>query len=165
VTAPTGRLLGLDVGERRIGVAITDPEQRLAVPLRSVVRDGRGGELEALAALVLDEEVAGLVVGLPLTLRGEAGAQAATTQAFAEVLGRRLGLPVLFWDERLSTREALQRVAGIAKDQRRGSRSRTRAADTDALAASIILQAYLDSLPGPGGNAPAGTGAPLDNAG
>jgi len=137
VTRP---VLGLDVGERRVGVAVSDPERRLAVPLRSV---GRDGAIEALAVLAREYEVADVVVGLPLTLRGEAGPQAESASAFARELERRLRLPVHLWDERLSTQEAQRRV--LAPSKRRGRRERTpRPVDTDALAASIILQAYLD---------------------
>ena len=136
----TRPVLGLDVGERRVGVAVSDPERRLAVPLRSVARDGA---IEALAVLAREYEVADVVVGLPLTLRGEAGPQAESASAFARELERRLRLPVHLWDERLSTQEAQRRV--LAPSKRRGRRERTpRPVDTDALAASIILQAYLD---------------------
>ena len=136
----TRPVLGLDVGERRVGVAVSDPERHLAVPLRSVARDGA---IEALAVLAREYEVADVVVGLPLTLRGEAGPQAESASAFARELERRLRLPVHLWDERLSTQEAQRRV--LAPSKRRGRRERTpRPVDTDALAASIILQAYLD---------------------
>ena len=133
--------LGLDVGERRVGVAVSDPDRRLALPLRSVARDGA---IEALAVLAREYEVADVVVGLPLTLRGEAGPQAESASAFARELERRLRLPVHLWDERLSTQEAQRRV--LAPSKRRGRRQPrpAREADTDALAASIILQAYLD---------------------
>jgi putative Holliday junction resolvase len=141
----TGRILGLDAGDRRIGVAISDPEQRLALPLHSVVRDGRGGELAAIEALVASEEVVELVVGLPLSLSGEAGPQAESARAFAQGLEARLKLPVRLWDERLSTREAEQRMSNQRPGRRR-EQSRRQQVDVDAIAASIILQAYLDSL-------------------
>ena len=138
-----GRVLGLDVGDRRIGVAVSDPDRRFALPLRSIERDGRGGELAAIAAVVEEDEVEEIVVGLPLSLSGESGAQAQSATAFAEALERRLKLPVHLWDERLSTREAVGRVEG-ERTGRRHARARQNAADIDALAASIILQAYLD---------------------
>ncbi len=142
----SGRVLGLDVGDRRIGVAISDPDRTFALPLHSVERDRRGGELEALADLAAADDVTDIVVGLPLSLSGEASAQTNTTTAFAKELEKRLDLPVHLWDERLSTQEALRRVAD--DDRRTGRRSRGRShpseVDTDALAASIILQAYLD---------------------
>jgi putative Holliday junction resolvase len=138
-----GRVLGLDVGDRRIGVAVSDPDRSFALPLNSIDRK-LGGELEAIDAIVREDEIGEIVVGLPLTLSGETGPQAENATAFAQVLEKRLGLPVHLYDERLSTREALGRV----QEGRRGSggrRERARPqADTDAIAASIILQAYLD---------------------
>jgi putative Holliday junction resolvase len=145
----TGRVLGIDAGERRIGVAISDPDRHLAVPLRSVIADGHGGELDALATLAHDEEVAEVVVGLPLSLSGGDSAQTARARAFGATLEQRLSLPVHFWDERLSTQEALHQVEhGRQRPGKRGERPRgghpAPAVDTDAIAASIILQAYLD---------------------
>ena len=121
---------------------MSDPDRRFALPLYSIERK-RGGEMDAIASVVREDSISELVVGLPLSLSGESGAQAAIATAFAQDLEKRLQLPVHMWDERLSTREALGRV----DDQRRGSRrdrSRQAHADTDALAASIILQAFLD---------------------
>lgn len=142
-------MLGLDAGERRIGVAISDPDRHLAVPLRSVIADGHGGELEALATLVHAEEVAEVVVGLPLSLSGAESAQTARARAFGATLEQKLALPVHFWDERLSTQEALHHVEhGRHRSGKRGDRPRSSqpasTVDTDAVAASIILQAYLD---------------------
>jgi len=142
-TRRRGRVLGLDVGDRRIGVAVSDPDRSFALPLNSIDRK-LGGEMDAIAAVVSADDVDEFVVGLPLTLSGETGPQAESTTAFAQALEKRFDLPVHLYDERLSTREALGRV----QDGRRGSggrRERSRPqADTDALAASIILQAYLD---------------------
>lgn len=135
-------MLGLDVGDRRIGVAVSDPDRRFALPLHSIDRK-QGGEMEAIAAVVREDEVAEIVVGLPLSLSGESGPQAASAKAFAQDLERQLSLPVHLWDERLSTREALGRVEGARRAGRR-DRGRQPEADTDALAASIILQAFLD---------------------
>jgi putative Holliday junction resolvase len=145
----TGRVLGIDAGERRIGVAISDPDRHLAVPLRSVIADGHGGELDALATLAHDEEVAEVVVGLPLSLSGGDSAQTQRARSFGATLEQRLAVPVYFWDERLSTQEALRQVEhGRQRPGKRGERPRrgpvASSADTDALAASIILQAYLD---------------------
>jgi putative Holliday junction resolvase len=148
-TQATGRVLGLDAGERRIGVAISDPDRHLAVPLRSVIADGHGGELVALATLVHEEEVAELVVGLPLSLSGGESAQTARARAFGATLQQEFALPVHFWDERLSTQEALHQVdRGRQRSGKRGDRPRSNqpssTIDMDAVAASIILQAYLD---------------------
>jgi putative Holliday junction resolvase len=136
-----GRVLGLDVGDRRIGVAVSDPDRRFALPLSSIDRRQEDA-IDAIATLVRDDEIGEIVVGLPLSLSGERGAQAKSATAFAEDLERRLSLPVHLWDERLSTREAL----GRADETRRTRRDRGRPieVDTDALAASIILQAFLD---------------------
>ena len=118
--------------------------------MRSVERDARGGrDFEALATLARDEDVTEIVVGLPLSMSGEDSTQTQRARDFAAELQRRLGLTVHLWDERLSTQEALR----LTGDDGRGSGSSRRgrgrptppAADTDALAASIILQAYLDA--------------------
>jgi putative Holliday junction resolvase len=150
-SAGRGRILGLDAGERRIGIAISDPERRFALPLRSVTRDGRGGEFAALRQLAEEEGIDEVVVGLPLSLSGEAGAQAQDARSFADQVESRLKLKVHMYDERLSTQEAMRRVHG---EPRGGRRDKSRmAADTDAIAASIILQAYLDreNFAGPAG--------------
>ena len=140
------RILGLDAGERRIGVAISDPDGSFALPLHSIIVDGH--ELSAIEAYVRDEGIEAVVIGLPLSMSGESSAQTERARAFAAKVEELLALPVHLWDERLSTQEAL-RHAGGGEDRRTGRRSRRRQtpqADTDAIAASIILQAYLDSL-------------------
>lgn len=146
MTSGSGRILGLDVGDRRIGVAVSDPDGHFALPLNSIVRDGRGLELERIADLVREDEISAIVVGLPLSLSGESGAQAEISTAFARKLEETLGLPVHLYDERLSTREANRLVTedGRGGGGRRG-RQKGPTPDTDALAASIILQAYLDA--------------------
>ena len=118
--------------------------QSFALPLRSVPADGR--ELEALRALAAAEEVAEVVVGLPLSLSGEDTAQTRRAREFATRLESSLQLAVHLWDERLSTSEA-QRAGGEGRSRtRRGRGKQPPAIDTDAIAASIILQAYLDRL-------------------
>jgi len=151
LSAPGGRILGIDAGERRIGVAISDPGGSFALPLDSILADGR--ELDRLAELIAAEGVTALVVGLPLSMSGEASAQTEQARQFAERAGQRLGIPVHMWDERLSSYEA-ERLTSRGREGRqrdrgkRGGRGGGSSAtpDTDALAASIILQAYLDSL-------------------
>lgn len=126
-------------------MAISDPDRVFALPLRSVVRDGKGGEFAALESLIQDEEVAELVVGLPLTLSGEQGSQAASATAFADELRTRFALTVHMYDERLSTQEAMRRVTDEGRGRgNRKERGKAQQADTDAIAASIILQAFLD---------------------
>ena len=150
--AQPGRILGIDAGERRIGIAISDPGRSFALPLDSILADGT--ELDRLADLVAREGVSELVVGLPLSLSGEASAQTERARAFAEKVDQRLGLPVHMWDERLSSREAerLTSYDGGGRGRDRGRRAggrggkQSQGPDTDALAASIVLQAYLDSL-------------------
>ena len=132
------RTLGLDVGDRRIGIAVSDPEGRLAVPLRAYERRGHG-DAAALIELARREEAGRIVVGLPLTLEGAHGPQAETAAAFAEELRTAPDLEVILWDERLSSREADHHLRAA------GRRGKAAKAERDAVAAAIILQAYLDS--------------------
>jgi putative Holliday junction resolvase len=132
------RTLGLDVGERRIGVAISDPDGRLALPLRTHER--RGDDVGALIDLATREEARRIVVGLPLSLDGSHGQQAAVAEAFAERLRTRGEIEVVLWDERLSSREADHHLRAS------GVRGKAAKANRDAVAAAIILQSYLDSL-------------------
>ena len=152
--SPAGRILGVDAGERRIGLAISDPGGSFALPLNSIPADGT--EFEALRHQVEAEGVVEVVVGLPLSLSGEASAQTERARAFASRLEEHAGVPVTMWDERLSSQEA-ERLTSGPPDRRSREQSRRRGhrrqseVDTDALAASIILQAYLDSRrTGPG---------------
>jgi putative Holliday junction resolvase len=147
------RVLALDVGERRIGLAISDPDGRLAVPLETLERRDEASDLRALASLVEREGVQMVVVGLPLSLDGSVGPQAARTQEFAGRLAKAVSRPLEMWDERLSTVAAERSLAGRGPSERRGrarpgerrtSHRRPRGA-ADALAATIILQSFLDS--------------------
>jgi len=139
-----GRILAIDPGERRIGVAAADLGLRVAIPLTTI--EGGPDAVEAVARLVEEEGARALVVGLPLSLSGALGPQAQRAQALAEALADRLSIPVLTWDERLTSAEARRRLSGGGGGRRRQKR------DVDALAAAIILQAYLDSRrqPAPG---------------
>ncbi len=132
-----GRVLGLDLGDVRIGVSISDPERRLAVPL-GTVHTGAPADLKAIAALVHEHDVTKVVVGLPLRMSGETGTRAVHAKGFAGALGSVLDVPVVLQDERLSTVEADRAL----KDAGAGSRSRRGAVDRSA--ATIILQAWLD---------------------
>ena len=137
-----GRILAIDPGERRIGVAGADLALRVAIPLTTI--EGGPDAVEAVARLVEEEGARALVVGLPLSLSGALGPQAQRVQALADDLAERLAVPVLTWDERLTSSEARRRLSS-------GGRRRQKR-DVDALAAAIILQAYLDSQrqPAPG---------------
>lgn len=137
------RLLGLDVGERRIGLAVGDTESRLATPLRTLQRSEPEKDLDAIARLAGEEGADALVVGLPLLESGEAGAQSQSVRAFAGRLARRVRLPIHWQDERYSSFEAGQRLGPAGGSRRRQRRRREE--ELDAMAASIILQAYLDA--------------------
>jgi putative Holliday junction resolvase len=141
-TSNEGRVLGLDLGDVRIGVAISDPDRRLAVPL-GTVRTGAPADLRAIAKLVEENEVAIVVVGHPLSLSGEAGPRARQAEGFAEALSAALAVPVVLHDERLSTVEADRALRAT------GASGRVRRRSIDRSAAAIILQSYLDGLRDP----------------
>ena len=141
---PTGgRLLGVDWGERRIGLALSDEAQVLAQPLTTLTRrTGKRFPLRRLLDLLAAHAVTGVVVGLPLDERGEEGAPARAARDLATAIGRQTGLPVSLWDERFTT----ARVLGAIREM--GGSARGRKADVDALAATLLLQHYLDAKRG-----------------
>ena len=147
------RILALDVGERRIGVAAADDDRRVAIPITTL--EPKGDAIEAVAALVQERQADKVIVGLPISLDGSLGPQGQRVKAFAQALAARLALPVQTWDERLTSVEASRRLRPYAdaRSGRPSGRSRRGGkAAIDAVAAAIILQAYLDSLPhGSGG--------------
>lgn len=132
------RLLGIDSGERRIGVAVCDPLGIVAMPL-TVIELPAKAALRAIAEIAQREGAEQIIVGLPLSLDESEGSQAVRAQRFGRALQAATGLPVVFWDERFSTAEAdrLMLEAGLSR--------RRRDARRDAAAAAIILQDYLDS--------------------
>ena len=134
------RTMGLDIGEKRIGVALSDPDGLLAIPQTVIERVGGGADVEAILSLVQQHEVGRVVAGLPRSMNGSIGKQAQRVQEFLGVLSRSLDVPLDTWDERLSTVEAerLMVDAGLKSSRRKGRR--------DALAAAIILQGYLDAI-------------------
>jgi len=137
------RLLSLDVGQRRIGVAIADPTGTIATPLMTIVRETREQDFAAIAEVVTKHEVGQVVVGLPLSLDGSESGQARTTKRVADVLQRRLSVPVVLWDERFTTVEA---EAILLRTRSAGARRKARdRGEVDAIAAAVILQSYLDS--------------------
>ncbi len=131
------RLMALDLGEKRIGIALTDLEQRMAFPERVLVRRSAKADRQTLAQLVRELEVERVIVGLPLSMDGEHGPNAERARSFGEYLGRAVRVPVVFQDERLSTVEAEERLAaaGVAPAERK--------ARIDAAAAAVILEDYL----------------------
>lgn len=134
------RILALDVGSKRIGVAISDPTASLARTLTVIRRTKLAADMAAIAQLVRAEGAERVVVGLPLSLTGEVGPQARLTFEFKEVLQRSLDVPVVTWDESFSTKSA-ERIL-----QAQGVRGRRQRARIDATAAAFILQTYLDNL-------------------
>lgn len=133
-----GRVLGLDVGERRIGVALSDPLGLTAQRLTLIVRHELARDVEAVAAVANEHEVDAVVVGLPLTLQGQRGEQAHRVLGFVEALRGKLNCPVRLWDERLTT------VQGERALLETGASRRQRKRLIDQVAAQLILQAYLD---------------------
>jgi putative Holliday junction resolvase len=138
------RVVGLDLGERRIGVAVSDASGTLARPVKAIERGTSDAEaVERLRAVVAelaaDDDVEAVVVGLPLRLDGSAGPQTLRTNAMVALLAARLAIPVVTQDERLSSREAEERLSLREKDWRK------RKARLDAAAAAVILQDYLDA--------------------
>jgi len=138
---PTGKLLGLDLGTKTIGVAISDGMRYSATPLETVARSKFTADAQRLIHLIAENAAVGIVLGLPLNMDGSEGPRAQSTRAFARNLGRLVTLPVVFWDERLST-SAVTRMMIEEADMRRDKR----AAVVDKLAASYILQGALDRL-------------------
>jgi len=135
----TGRVLGLDVGSRRLGVAVSDPSGTVASPLATLPRRGPAADALALGRLAAEQEAATVVVGLPLTLAGREGPAAAAVRAYAGELRAFLpGLAFELADERLSTAEAERALLSG------GVRRQGRRAVVDQVAASLFLQTWLD---------------------
>jgi putative holliday junction resolvase len=133
-----GRLLGLDFGARRIGIAVCDVEQRFASPLENYPRSRPQTDAVHLEAVARGQEAVGLVVGLPLHMGGEEGQSAHAARRFGKWAASVTGLPHAFWDERLSSALAdeYMRDAGLSPKKRKLRR--------DKVAAQIMLQSYLD---------------------
>ena len=132
------RCLGMDLGEKRIGLALSDPLGWTAAPLPALPRSGWKKEIAALRSLVEEHTILRIVVGLPLRMSGEPGEQAKRAREFAARLQAALGVPVETWDERLTTVQAQRTL--LESDVKRERRRQL----VDSLAASIILQGYLD---------------------
>lgn len=132
------RVLGVDMGQRRIGIALSDSLGMTAQPLMVIERQSTSADLQTLAALAVTHEVAAIVVGLPLTLRGERGPQAQRVLAFADALRHQVTVPVEFVDERLTTVQGERAL--ISMDASRRKRKQV----IDQVAAQLILQQYLD---------------------
>lgn len=135
------RILGLDYGERRIGIALSDPTLTLASPLETVTRRrGKRPPLAAIERIAREHAVESVVVGLPLTLEGEEDAWCDEVRRIGDELGRRLEVDVAYIDERMTSVEAERGIRGAGLS-RRAREDKTR---VDAAAAAVILQRYLD---------------------
>jgi len=147
------RVLGLDIGEKRIGVAISDPQGRIATPLLVIDAVAAQRDGEQLSRIVSDYEVGLVVVGLPLSLDGEEGPQARRVRTIAGRVADFLPVPVDYSDERFSSAEAKRHLREC------GETDRTMRGSVDMVAASILLQAYLDGRPPTGGDESKANGA------
>lgn len=133
-----GRTMGLDVGERRIGVAISDPTGTIATPLTVITRRQLAADVQTVLDLARVHDVTEIVVGLPIGLRGKVGPQAESVRVFGEALARASAIPVHYQDERLTTVAAERALieSGMRRERRREW--------IDAVAAALLLQSYLD---------------------
>ncbi len=140
MTATKPRILALDLGKKRIGLAISDPLGITAQGLPNLLRTNKRSDLAAIERLARGREVGLIVLGNPINMKGTEGRQSVWVREFAGALRERLGLPVELWDERLTSVEAgrVLRASGIGIEKR--------AAAVDRLSAVILLQSYLDSL-------------------
>lgn len=136
------RVLGIDYGERRLGLAASDETGTIAFPAGTLERRGKRHDLEALRAVVAERSIERLVVGLPLHLSGREGETARAARAFAAQLGDALGLPVETVDERFTTREAERALREQGLAGHRGRRRRRQA--VDATAATLLLRTWLE---------------------
>ena len=139
-----GRLLALDIGEKRIGVAVCDESGTLARPLTTIRRASKREDFERIARLAEEYQAERIIAGYPRSLSGDEGPQARRVRRYVEALAAALPVPVELWDERYTTVEASERLLE-AKPGRRSPRDR---GQLDAAAAAIILQGYLDARPG-----------------
>jgi putative Holliday junction resolvase len=138
-----GRILAIDWGEVRIGLALSDESQLLASPLETLTRRaGKRFPMPRFLALIAEHAPVGVVVGLPLTPAGEEGPSAAAARELADRVAARTSLPVELWDERMTTARALAAI------REQGGTTRGRKGDVDTLAAAVLLQHYLDARRG-----------------
>jgi putative Holliday junction resolvase len=135
-----GRIMGLDLGTKTIGVAVSDGMRYSATPLETIKRTKFTQDAERIVELVRQNQAVALILGLPLNMDGSEGPRVQSTRAFARNLSQKIDLPIAFWDERLST-SAVTRMM-IEADLRRDRRAEV----VDKLAASYILQGALDRL-------------------
>jgi putative holliday junction resolvase len=135
----TGRLLGVDYGSVRVGLAICDPDRILASPLTTVPRSQPDVELAHYLKIIHEEKIVGLVLGLPISLNGSEGPKAIETRHYGDWLIAKTGLPFEYWDERFTSSLAddAMRDAGFKRNKKKTSR--------DSIAAKILLEGYLEA--------------------
>jgi len=136
----SGRLLCLDVGEKTIGLALSDATRTIASPLLTIERRKFAKDMEELKKIVAAHAITGMVVGYPVNMDGSLGARTQSMRTFAANLGKQIALPILLWDERLST-VAVERTM-LEADMSRARRAQL----VDKLAASYMLQGFLDGI-------------------
>ncbi len=135
-----GRILAIDPGTKRIGLAMSDPSQTIAQPLATLSRRvGKRFPLQSLKVYLDEHEPVGIVVGLPIAPDGSEDERAKNARDLGTTLSAKTRLPIEFWDERMTTARALSAVKDL------GGRVRGRKAEVDGLAATVLLQAFLDS--------------------
>ncbi|MDX1483804.1 MAG: Holliday junction resolvase RuvX [Alphaproteobacteria bacterium] len=144
--AAGARILGLDLGRRTIGLALSDVRRTIATPCETIRRTKLAADLAHLARIIEEQDVGALVLGLPINMDGSEGPRCQATRQFASDLLKAVDLPLAFWDERLSTRAAEAALLDADVSRRR------RAEVIDKVAAAVILQSFLDflSASGPG---------------
>jgi len=135
-----GRLMGLDLGEKTIGIAVGDPGHMIATPITTIRRSKFADDAKTLLKLVDERQVAGLVIGLPLNMDGSEGPRCQSVRQFASNLAKLRDMPMAFWDERLSTVAVTRDM--ISADLSRAKRARI----VDQSAAAFILQGAFDRL-------------------
>jgi putative Holliday junction resolvase len=137
--SPPGRLLGVDYGTVRVGLAVSDPDRKIAFPLTTYTRRDRDADATWFREIVAQESISALVVGLPVHTTGREGQKAAEARAFGGWLAEVTGLPVFFYDERFTTvlAESALWEAGLTHKKRKARR--------DRVAAQMLLQTYLDA--------------------
>ncbi len=137
-----GKVLAIDLGEKRIGLAISDETRTIASGYDVMARRSRKEDFARYAEIIEDQEITLIVIGLPITFSGEEGQRAAWVRDYSAALSEQIAIPLEFWDERFSTKQA---QASLHARGKRGKKARER---VDAVAAAFILQDYLDAHPG-----------------
>lgn len=138
--APNVRLLALDLGEKTIGLALSDVSRTIATPMETLARTKLTQDIKRLNTIIASQHVGGLVLGYPMNMDGSLGPRAQATQDYALELGRRIELPILLWDERMSTLAVTRTM--LEADLSRARRSEL----VDKMAAAYILQGVLDRM-------------------